>query len=87
MNRVQKYLERSSVFELGAVYFTLDVGGNHWMHAKINFEQLEISFRDLCYSNRLEGLEPRFSGLLSTLYEQNQPLLEAEKDVRLAKNP
>ena len=31
------------------------------------------------------GLEPHFSGLLSKLYEQDQPLLEAEKDVWLAK--
>ena len=81
MNRVRKYTECSSVFELGAVYFILHVGGNHWVHVKIDFEQLEISFPDLHHSNRLEGLEPRFSGLLSKLYEQDQPLLEAEKDV------
>ena len=55
------------------------------MHAKIDFEQLEISFRDLYHYNRLECLEPHFSGLLSKLYEQDQPLLEAEKDVWLAK--
>ena len=55
------------------------------MHAKIDFEQLEISFPDLHDSNRLEGLESRFSSLLSKLYEQDQPLLEAEKDSWLAK--
>ena len=49
MNRVRKYTECSSVFELGAVYFTLKVGGSHWVHAKIDFEQLEISFWDLSH--------------------------------------
>ena len=33
----------------------------------------------------MEGLEPHFSGLLSKLYEQDQPLLEAEKDGWLVK--
>ena len=85
MNRVRKYTKCSSVFELGVVYFTLNVGGNHWMHAKIDFEQLEISFQDLYHSNRLEGLKSHFYGLLSKLYEQDQPLLEAEKGVWLAR--
>ena len=86
MSRVGEYaVECRSVFELRAIYLTLHVGGNHWVHAKIDFERLEISFRDLYHYNRLECLEPHFSGLLSGLYEQDRPLLEAEKDVWLAK--
>ena len=46
---------------------------------KNRFEQLEISFWDLYHSNRLEGLKPHFSNLLLKFYEQDQPLLEAEK--------
>lgn len=78
MRRIKKYTDCESAFQLRAIFVAMNMDSSHWIHAKLDFERMLVSFRNPYHTDEEERLKKPFEVILGALAAGDRASFDAK---------